>query len=325
MVDAITDKIIGLHLLASVFAAVSIGGVILTIGFWFFDDDGYTRRMKELSRDRGRGMLRQRSTGRGAQSGGGLRQEPNAYMKDLVERYSLSTWLNTEDAKTKLASAGYRGPQAEVAFLFFRAVSPIGFVIVVLLYFYIFESQDIEFVIVLGASVAALLLGVKAPEIFLSNMIAKRQKSMKRAFPDALDLMLICVESGMSIEAAFRRVGQEIGVQSVDLAGELALATAELSLLPDRRAAYNNLALRTGLEGVRQLVTVLIQAERYGTSLGQALRVAAQESRDNRMMEAEKLAASLPPKLTVPMIVFFLPVLMVVVMAPALIQIPLGN
>ena len=168
--------------------------------------------------------------------------------------------------------------------------------------------------------VGALYLGVKLPEVFLSNTIAKRQASMKRAFPDALDLLLICVESGMSIDA-FRKVGQEIGVQSVPLAEEFAVATAELAYLPDRRVAYQNLASRTGLEGVKQISTVLIQAEKYGTPLGQALRTTAQESRDNRMIEAEKLAAALPPKLTVPMILFFLPVLIVVVMAPAIMQV----
>jgi tight adherence protein C len=173
----------------------------------------------------------------------------------------------------------------------------------------------------IGIVIGASYLGIKAPELFISNTIANRQMSMQRAFPDALDLMLICVESGMSIEHAFRKVGQEIGAQSIPLAEEFALATAELSYLPDRRMAYVNLAARTGLESVKQISTVLIQAEKYGTPLGQALRITAQESRDMRMLEAEKKAAALPPKLTVPMIVFFLPVLMVVVLSPAAIQV----
>ncbi|HYA79412.1 MAG TPA: type II secretion system F family protein, partial [Methylocystis sp.] len=131
---------------------------------------------------------------------------------------------------------------------------------------------------------------------------------------------LICVESGMSIEHAFRKAGQEIGAQSVELAEELALATAELSFLPDRRTAYQNLGVRTGLQNIKQISTVLVQAEKYGTPLATALRSSAQESRDLRMIEAEKMAASLPPKLTVPMILFFLPVLLIVVIAPAIIQ-----
>ena len=172
-----------------------------------------------------------------------------------------------------------------------------------------------------GAAIAAAYIGIKAPEIFLKNTMQKRQVSMRRAFPDALDLLLICVESGMSIEHAFRKVSQEIGSQSVPLAEELTLTTAELSFLPDRRLAYENLALRTDLESVKQIVTALSQAERYGTPLGSALRVVSQESRDNRLMEAEKKAASLPPKLTVPMIIFFLPVLFAVILTPAVIQV----
>jgi tight adherence protein C len=145
--------------------------------------------------------------------------------------------------------------------------------------------------------------------------------SIRRSFPDALDLLLICVESGMSIEAAFRRVSQEIGAQSVALAEELTLTTAELSYLPDRKMAYENLAKRTGLEGVKSVCMALMQAERYGTPLGNTLRTMAQENRDMRMSEAEKRAAALPPKLTVPMILFFLPVLFVVILGPAAIRV----
>jgi tight adherence protein C len=164
--------------------------------------------------------------------------------------------------------------------------------------------------------VAATYLGMQAPMIFLRNAISKRQLSIKRAFPDALDLLLICVESGMSIEAGFRRVSQEIGSQSIALAEELILVTAELSYLPDRKQAYENLAKRIGLESVKSVALALQQAERYGTPLGATLRVLAQENRDIRMNEAEKKAAALPPKLTVPMIVFFLPVLFVVILGP---------
>ena len=185
-----------------------------------------------------------------------------------------------------------------------------------------FVSQaDYSFVVKIGAAVLGLYVGVKTPELFLSNIISKRQLSVRKSFPDALDLLLICVESGMSIEHAFRKVATEIGSQSIPLAEELSLTTAELSFLPDRRQAYENLGLRTGLETVRSICTVLIQAERYGTPLGTALRVVSQEARDHRMSEAEKKAASLPPKLTVPMIVFFLPVLFAVIITPAVIQI----
>jgi tight adherence protein C len=159
------------------------------------------------------------------------------------------------------------------------------------------------------------------PYLFLKNKITRRQLSMKRAFPDSLDLLLICVESGMSVEAAFRKVSQEIGAQSIPLAEEFTLTTAELSYLPDRRQAYENLAKRTDLEGVKAVCVALQQSERYGTPLGTTLRVMAQENRDMRMSEAEKKAAALPPKLTVPMILFFLPVLFVVILGPAAIKV----
>jgi tight adherence protein C len=152
-------------------------------------------------------------------------------------------------------------------------------------------------------------------------MIQRRQQSIMQAFPDALDLMLICVESGMSIETAFTRVSAEIGSQSPELAEELALTTAELSYLPDRRQAFDNLAKRCGHDGVKQVATALNQAEKYGTPMGQALRVTATENRELRMQEAERKAASLPAKLTVPMIIFFLPCLFVVIMGPAAITI----
>ena len=134
-------------------------------------------------------------------------------------------------------------------------------------------------------------------------------------------MLLICVQSGMSVEAAFGKVSSEVGSQSLELAEELSLTTAELSYLQDRRQAFENLGKRTGIPGVKAVTTALIQAERYGTPVGQALRVMAKENRDMRMAEAEKKAAALPPKLTVPMIIFFLPVLFVVILGPALIQV----
>jgi tight adherence protein C len=176
-------------------------------------------------------------------------------------------------------------------------------------------------VVKIGACLIAAYFGVHVPSLYLHNKISRRQLSIKRAFPDALDLLLICVESGMSVEAAFRKVAQEVGTQSIALAEEFTLTTAELSYLQDRRQAYENLAKRVNLEGVKAVCVSLQQAERYGTPLGQTLRVMAQENRDMRMMEAEKKAAGLPPKLTVPMILFFLPVLFIVILGPAAIRV----
>ena len=189
--------------------------------------------------------------------------------------------------------------------------------------FYLFVLTKLEqpTSIKLGLCLIAAYIGMQLPYLFLKNKIQHRKLSIIRAFPDALDLLLICVESGMSIEAAFRRVSEEIGSQSIPLAEELTLTTAELSYLPDRRQAYENLAERTGLEGVKAVCLALQQSERYGTPMAQTLRVMSQENRDMRMSEAEKKAAALPPKLTVPMIVFFLPVLFVVILGPAAIRV----
>jgi tight adherence protein C len=164
------------------------------------------------------------------------------------------------------------------------------------------------------------LIGAYLPTLWLRNKTTKRQLSIRRAWPDALDLMLLCVEAGMSVEHSFKRVAKEIGLQSAELAEEITLTTAELSFLEDRTRAYDNLGKRTGLDGVKAVMTALIQAERYGTSVGTSLRVMAEEGRETRMMEAEKKAAALPPKLTVPLIIFFLPVLFIVIIAPAIIK-----
>jgi tight adherence protein C len=156
---------------------------------------------------------------------------------------------------------------------------------------------------------------------YIKNKVNKRQKAIRRAWPDALDLLLICVESGMGLESALAKVADEIVAQCPELAEEFTLMTAELSYLSDRHKAYENLADRIGLDTVKALVISLSQSEKYGTSLGQSLRVLAQETRDQRMSAAEKKAAALPPKLTVPMILFFLPVLFAIIMTPALIQV----
>lgn len=304
---------------AAIMVAIAVFATIITLAMPMFARDTLATRMKNVASERERIRQRERERLSHRDNRVSLRVEPKAYMKSIVDNFNLARWLGTDHAKAQLAMAGFRGAQAEIAFLFFRLVSPIVLFIATLIYM-VFQP-DISFTMKVGAAVAAAYAGIKTPEVFLKNRIGKRQTSMRRAFPDAMDLLLICVESGMSIEPAFRKVSSEIGAQSVELGEEFALATAELSYLPDRRAAYENLATRTGVDGIRQVSTVLIQAEKYGTPLGQALRVVSQESRDTRMMEAEKKAAALPPKLTVPMIVFFLPVLFAVIMTPAGIQV----
>ncbi|KMO12937.1 type II secretion system F family protein [Methylobacterium platani] len=306
------------YFLGSVLAALAVAATVYTLAQPFLEPDRLAGRMKGVGKERDRIRLRERDRMNQKAS---LRQEPKAYMKRVVDRLRLDNWLGTENAKNTLTMAGYRGPQAEIAFLFFRLVMPVAFFVLAVVYLFVLQVLDQPVMVRLGMVVAALYLGIKAPEVFLRNQTSKRQAVIQRNWPDTLDLLLICVESGMAIEAAFRRVGVEIANQCMTLAEEMALTTAELSYLSDRRIAYENLANRTGLESVKNVTTALIQAERYGTPVGQALRVLAQESRDQRMNEAEKKAAALPPKLTVPMILFFLPVLFVVILTPAMVQV----
>jgi tight adherence protein C len=318
MISLISEKLTDTAFLMSLLAAVAAAATVLTLAMPLLEGDTLNRRMKSVALERDK--IRERERERLKQGNQpSLRHAPKEYMKQTVDRFNLQKWLGTETAKITLAQAGYRGPQAEVTFLFFRLMVPAVLFLLAVVYFFLIEDFGKPVMFRIGFCVAALYIGIKLPEIFLSNQTNKRRLSMRRAFPDSLDLLLICVEAGMSIEHAFRKVSFEITTQSVALAEELTLTTAELSYLQERRVAYENLASRTGLESVKSICTALVQAERYGTPLGTALRVLAQESRDQRMNEAEKKAAALPPKLTVPMIIFFLPVLFVVILTPALI------
>ena len=320
MIELLTEKLHDPKFLATVLAAIAAMATVITLAMPLLVRDDLGRRLKAVGVEREKMRLRERERlARGEKVT--LRQSPKQYMKTIVDQFNLNKWVGQEEARTKLTQAGYRGNAPYVAYLFFRMVSPIvAFVAAVLYLFFILEI-DQPFMVKLGACLFAAFVGMQVPYFFLKNRISKRQLSVRRAFPDALDLLLICVESGMSIEAAFRRVAGEIGSQSIPLAEELTLTTAELSYLQDRKMAYENLAKRTDLEGVKAVCVALQQSERYGTPLGQTLRVMAQENRDMRMSEAEKKAAALPPKLTVPMILFFLPVLFVVILGPAAIRV----
>ncbi|WNJ90419.1 type II secretion system F family protein [Bosea sp. 685] len=321
MIALIADKLADGQFLLSILVAVAAAATVLTLAIPLTEGNGLQKRMKNVASEREKIRARERDRLNRQKDKVTLRQEPKQYMRRVVDQFKLGDWLGTETAKQRLLMAGYRGPQAEVGFLFFRLVAPIGLFLFTLFYVFVLNDFGQPFMVKVGIAIAAAYLGIKAPEVFLSNRIGKRQASMRMAFPDALDLLLICVESGMSMEHACRKVAGEIGTQSVPLAEEFALCTAELAYLAERRQAYENLAQRTGLESVKSVSTALIQAERYGTPLGTALRTLAQESRDQRMMMAEKKAASLPPMLTVPMILFFLPVLFIVILTPALIQV----
>lgn len=299
--------------------AVAAFATILTLTGPLMSTDKLSTRMKYVSTERE--AMRARARDALAQEKTRLRHTPKGFMKEVVEKFTSGRALENADVREKLRQAGFRGPGPMYTFVFFRFVMPPILFVLTLLYLIFLNDFGLPPMARFGASCGAAFIGFYLPNLFVQNVISRRQDSIRKAFPDALDLLLICVESGMSIEAAFQKVAAEIGTQSVELAEELGLTTAELSYLQERRQAYENLAKRTGLPGVKAVSTSLIQAERYGTPLGQALRVMAQENRDIRMSEAEKKAAGLPPKLTVPMIVFFLPVLFGVILGPAIIKV----
>ena len=317
---SLISQLIDTQVLTVIFAAVAAGATVLTLAMPYLATDTLDKRMRAVALEREK--IRQRERERLALGNrASLRQSPKMYMKRAVDNFNLSKWVGQEEARIMLVRAGYRGQAPYVTYLFFRMAMPIIMLLASTFYIFVVLALDYPVMIKVAMVIGAAYFGMYSPNLFLKNKIQRRQLLLKRAFPDALDLLLICVESGMSIEAAFRKVSEEVGTQCVPLAEELTLTTAELSYLPDRRQAYENLAARTGLEGVKAVCLALQQAERYGTPLATTLRVLAQENRDMRMADAEKKAAGLPPKLTVPMILFFLPVLFVVILGPAAIRV----
>jgi tight adherence protein C len=320
MLDILTDAVTNPRLLAMVFSALAAIATVLTLAMPLLATDSLSKRMKSVALERD--QMRQRERERLARGEKiTLRRSPKQYMQSIVDQFNLNKWVGQETARAMLVQAGYRGQAPYVTYLFFRMLMPVVLLVFSAFYVFIILNLDQPPIVKVGICLAATYLGMQVPSLFLKNRIQHRQLSIKRAFPNALDLLLICVESGMSIEAGLKRVAAEVGTQSIPLAEELTLTTAELSYLQDRRQAYQNLATRTNLEGVKSVCMALQQAERYGTPMGTTLRVMAQENRDMRMSEAEKKAAGLPPKLTVPMILFFLPVLFVVILGPAAIRV----
>ena len=319
VVNAITDPVFMISLLVGIAVFATVFTLLPAFG-----GDPLKSRMKSvaLERDELRAKQRARLAAEADRRRKGLREEKSAGMSSIVERLDLRRALVDESTLAKLKMAGFRGQNPLTRFLFFRLVLPFVFFALAAVYVFFMDGfpEQPPF-IKLFICIVVAYAGFYAPVLYVSNRASKRKQSIQMAWPDAPDLLLICVESGMSVEAAFRRVADEIGSQSVELAEEFVLTNAELSYLQERRQAYENLANRTGLETVKSVSQALIQAERYGTPVSHALRVLSSESRDMRMNAAEKKAAALPPKLTVPMILFFLPVLFAVILGPAGIQV----
>lgn len=303
--------------IASVLAALAMFATVISLALPALQGDKLETRLKAVTSQREK--LRKQSRAR-LEENASIRREAKGVMSDVTKKLNLATLLEDPNVEAKLSQAGLRGPKPISVFYFFRFSMPFVFGIATFVYIFFINDPGWQPTMKYGSILFGAAAGFYAPTLYVSNLASKRQKSIMKAFPDALDMMLICVESGMSIEMAFAKVGSEVGSASAELAEELTLTTAELSYLPERRMAYENLAARTGHDGVKSVCMALVQGERYGTPLGDALRVMAKENRDMRMSEAEKKAAALPAKLTVPMIIFFLPVLFLVVLGPAYIK-----
>lgn len=320
------EMLISREFLIAVLAAISAAAVVFTFGSSMIVKKDMQTRIKRVAveRDRMRAEEMARLRGVGANDSRSSMRRPKearSYMKTAVDRFDLKKAFQDDTTVDKLAMGGFRGQAHLTSFLFQRFATPFGVFVIAAFYLLVVIPGDRPVFLNLVYAIGAGLVGSYLPVLMLKNATQKRQSSIRRSWPDCLDLLLLCVEAGMSMEHAFKRVAREIGQQSAELAEELTLTTAELSFLEDRTRAYENLGRRTGLDNVRAVMTALIQADRYGTSVGQALRVMAEEGRESRMMEAEKKAAALPPKLTVPLILFFLPVLFIVIMAPAIIKV----
>jgi tight adherence protein C len=309
------------QLIVASMAAVSVFSAFIVVSWPYLVKDTLGDRMRQIAEEREAIRTRERARLQSGKTPLSLRTKPKQVFKNIFDWMNLAKQAEDGKMVKMLRTAGYRGQGPVVTFVAIRLIMPLALFVVAAFYIFAILQLDCPFFLEVGIVIAFAYLGYYLPALYVKNRVTKRQKAIRRAWPDALDLLLICVEAGMGIESAFRKVSEEIGPQSPVLGEELSLTTAELSYLPERRQAYENLALRTGVYSVKSVVTSLIQAEKYGTSIGQSLRVLAQESRDTRMSEAETKAAGLGPKLTIPMIVFFLPVLFAVIITPAAIQI----
>lgn len=310
--------------LLSIGVGIAVFASILTLLGSFMGGERLDKRMKAVAERRDELKRRSRQAMKGgatATATATLRHSDEGFKKRVVDRLNLSALLEDPKVAENMVQAGFRGPRPLTTFYFFRFATPFIFMLLTALYLFLINDFGLGLTQKLGSLVFAAAAGFYAPNIYVQNRIASRRQSIVAAFPDSLDLLLICVESGMSIEAAIQKVSQEVGSQSIELAEELSLLSAELSYLPDRRMAYEGMAKRTNHPGIRAVATAMTQAETYGTPLGNALRVMAKENRELRLAAAEKKAAALPAQLTVPMIIFFLPVLFVVILGPAIINI----
>ncbi|MFY9288653.1 MAG: type II secretion system F family protein [Alphaproteobacteria bacterium] len=292
-------------------------GVVVLIWMALIEKDPLPARLKNITNRKSelRDMERRKKVSRHVTA-----SRANV-IKNVVQKLKLEQGKKMDELRLKLARAGYRSRDAMFMYLFLKlAMPPItGFIV----FFFIFVLQAFNVKPILGflLIIVGALLGIMLPDVFIKNQTQKRENVLRKAMPDALDLMVICAEAGLSLDSGFDRVSREIGPSCPELAEEVGLTAVELSFLPDRSKALQNLADRVALPGVVALANTLIQTEKYGTPLAQSLRVLSAEMREERIMAAEAKAAKLPATLTIPMILFILPPLFVVLIGPAALKV----
>jgi tight adherence protein C len=305
-------------LAGTVLAGIAAAAMVLAIYAAVTVRDPMAKRVKALTARREElkaGIIKQNSRKRQSLL---RRSEATDRIKDSLDRMKVLQESQVKVIQQKLAQAGYRNKELAVFVIFARMVLPIvlGFGAIVALYWLEMFPDWGSFKRFM-AFAALVIAGYKGPEVFLKNKATKRSDEIRKGLPDALDLLVICAEAGLTVDAAFNRVAKELGRAYPELGDEFALTAIELSFLTERRQAFENFAYRVDLEAIRGVVTTMIQTERYGTPLASALRVLSAEFRNERMMRAEEKAARLPAIMTVPLILFILPVLFIVILGPA--------
>ena len=305
-------------LAGTLLAGVAAAAMLLAIYAAVTVRDPMAKRVKTLNARREElkaGIIKQSSRKRQSLI---RRSETTDKMKESLGRMKVLQDSQVKIIQQKLAQAGYRNKELAVFVIFARMVLPIvlGFIAIVALYWIEMFPDWSSFKRFMGFA-ALVIAGYKGPELFLKNKANKRSDAIRKGLPDALDLLVICAEAGLTVDAAFNRVAKELGRAYPELGDEFALTAIELSFLTERRQAFENFAYRVELEAIRGVVTTMIQTERYGTPLASALRVLSAEFRNERMMRAEEKAARLPAIMTVPLILFILPVLFIVILGPA--------
>jgi tight adherence protein C len=292
-------------------------GVVILVWSAMVDKDPLPARLKNITQRKTelREMERRKKMSRTA--------NPNKanVIKQIVQKLKLEQGRKLDELRLKLARAGYRARDTMFMYMFLKLALPPGVAFFAFSFIFVLHAVKVKPVIGFLIVIMSAILGLMLPDIFLKNQTQKREGILRKAMPDALDLMVICAEAGLSLDSSFDRVSREIGPSCPELAEEVGLTAVELSFLPDRSKALQNLADRVPLQGVMALSNTLIQTEKYGTPLAQSLRVLSAEMREERIMSAETKAAKLPATLTIPMILFILPPLFVVLIGPAALKV----